>query len=319
MQKILSEIKRAKSIAIFSHINPDPDAIGSALALKLALEKSGKKVGLFCDAELNADFAFLEDYKNYNQEKLDGFELYVSVDVSADNMLGKFEKDFKCFSNTIKIDHHEIGNDFAKLSYVKFESACAIVVFELLNGLKTKIDSDIATRLYFAICGDTGIFHNNNTDSKTFLVCSKLVSMGAKVQWVYDNFFDKKTVSNVFLTSNALLNASLDDKLKYAIMVVSLNDYKKFNATETDSLGNLPNTFLNCGYKIAVILKEKSDCIRCSFRSKDGYNVSLLAGIFGGGGHKNAAGCTIFASLKQAESMVRREIELFLKEKTNEN
>ena len=312
MHEIISILKKANRIALFSHVNPDPDTIGSTLALKLALEKMGKKVSVFCDAENMSDFDFLTS-GIYNADELSGFDLFVSVDVSAGNMLGKFEEAFCSFEKTIKIDHHSSGNDFASKQIVVTESACAVLIFDLIKKLKVNIDGEIATCLYFGICGDTGVFRNTNIDSKTFLVCSELLACGADYKKVYREFFDKQTIENVLISSNALLNAKLDADKNYAIMQVSSGDYKKFNATENESLGNLPNVLLNCGYKIAVILKQKDDCIRCSFRSQPEYDVSKIAVTFGGGGHKNASGCSIFESLTKAKDMVEEKIKKYLR------
>ena len=314
MREIVKAIKKSKNIAIFSHKSPDPDAIGSALALKSALEKIGKKVGLFCDDEMTGNFGFLMGFEEYNTKNLEGFDLFISVDVASSQLLGKFEEQFVNFANNIKIDHHASGSEFAKVELVNHESACAIVIFELIEALKIKIDSNIATDIYFGICGDTGIFRNNNTDSKTFLVCSELLKLGAEYRKVYSEFFDKRTIENLFLTSNAILNAIINDDEKYAIMSVSTEDYEKFGANESESIGNLPNVFLNCGYKIAAILKQKTDGIHVSFRSKFDFDVSKIAEKFGGGGHKNASGCSIIDSIQNAENMVEKEIKNYLKE-----
>ena len=314
MHKIVSTLKKAKTIALFSHVSPDPDTVGSTLALKLALEKQGKKVEIFCDSETFDDYKFLHYADCYNKSNLEGFDLFVAVDVASNSMLGKFEKNFIDFENTLKIDHHGIGNDYARINYVAKESACALVVFDIIKALKVKIDSFIATCLYFGICGDTGVFRNSNTDSKTFSVCSELLSLGADHLFVYREFFDKRTVGNVLLTSNAVLNAEINDKEKFVVMTVSREDFEKFKTTENESLGNVPKVFLNCGYKIAVILKQKEDGIHCSFRSLPEYDVSGIAAVFGGGGHKNASGCTIVVELKKAKKMVESEIKKYLKE-----
>lgn len=313
MKECLKLIKKAKKIAIFSHESPDPDTIGSSLALCRCLESLGKEVGLFCGCEMTDNYNFLEYYVRYNTRNLEDYDLFIAVDVASDNKLGTFSEDFLAFSNTIKIDHHAIGTDFARINVVKTYSACAILIYEIAKLLKVKITQEIATELYFGICGDTSIFRNNNTDSKTFEVCAELFKAGADYRKVYGEFFDKKTVNFVKLTSNALLNASINDEYKFVSMVISASDYKKFEVSDQDDFGNLPKTYLNCGYKIAVIFKEKQDGIHCSFRSKFEYDVAKIAEVFGGGGHKNASGCNIKKSLKQAVKDVEEEIINYLK------
>lgn len=316
MKKIIKSLKKAEKIALFSHSNPDPDTIGSTLAIYSALIKMGKDVDLFCDAEKNENYNFLEDYKLYNREIDENkkYDLYFAVDIASESMFTGFAEFFVGQENTIRLDHHISGSNYAKINYVKPESACAIVVYNLLNKMRVKIDSKIATCLYFAICGDTGIFRNNNTDSVTFKVCSELLEKGAEIRKVYNEFFDKKTVPYIKLTSNILLNAKLNDKNKYAILKVTAKDYEYFGASSNENVSNLPHSYLNAGYNVAVILKEREDGIHCSLRSKVEFDCSKIAEKFGGGGHKNAAGCLIEKDIDQAEKLIEKEIKDYLKQ-----
>lgn len=313
MRDIIKLIKHSKKIALFSHSNPDPDTIGSTLALYEALVSLKKDVSIFCDVENGENYAFLEYYDRYNTSDLEGYDLFVSVDVPTNTMLGKFEEAFVNFSKTMRLDHHANGADFSKTKLIKTYSACAILIYEVIKKLKVKITSSMATALYFGICGDTGMFRNSNTDSKTFAVCAELMEAGAEVRRVYAEFFDKRNVPNVKLTSSTILNAKINDELKYVIMTVSKEDFEKFGVPQSENIGNLPNTYLNCGYKLAVILKEREDGIHCSFRSKFEYDCSVVAAKFGGGGHKNASGCAINETLDTATDMVEKEIQEFLK------
>lgn len=313
MKKIIKLIKQAKTIALFSHENPDPDTVGSTLALKLILEKLGKKVSIFCDHEKNDNYMFLNGYEQYNLSENMNYELFIAVDVADSAMLAKYEQMFLTHENTIRLDHHISGKNYAKNNLMMPYSACSILIYYLSKKLRVKIDSDIATRLYFGICGDTGIFRNNNTDSETFLVCSELLKYGAEPRRVYAEFFDKKTVPWIKLTSSALLNAKIDDKNKFVIMSVAKSDYENFGAKASENIGNLPHSYLNAGYKIAGILKERDDGIHCSLRSKYEYDCSKIAEKFDGGGHKNASGCKFDTDLATAEKQLASEIKKYLK------
>lgn len=314
MNKYIKLIKKAKKIALFSHAGPDPDTVGSTLAMFRTLSQMGKYVDLFCEDNLPENYCFLIDSKNYNTKefKSDEYDLLVAIDTAGPNMLGVYLEEFLKHNNTLRIDHHIKGEFNALNNIVKPYSACAILIYEIIKKLRAKIDTETATCLYFAICGDTGIFRNNNTDSLTFKIASELLNLGAEMRRVYTDFFDKKTVPYLKLTSNALLNAELNDELKYAVMTVSKADFEKFEASTDETVGNLPNTYLNCGYKVASILKEKDDGIHCSFRSKFEYDCSIIASKFGGGGHKNAAGCLIEKSLDDAKKDVIDAIKQYL-------
>lgn len=313
MKQIISLLSKYNSFAIFSHENPDPDTIGSTLALKDILEQFGKKVTLFCESKIPETYFLFEDAGQYC-DNYETAECLISVDVASSHMLGRFESIFLNFDQTIRIDHHISGDNFAKYNLVKPYSACAILIYELVKKLKAGITPVIATKLYFAICGDTSIFKNSNTDSLTFKVASELLKLGANINKVYDEFFDKKTIPYVKMSSHLLEKAIIEENLGYAVLVAKKEDFENYNLDpQNDNLGNLPKTYLSCGLKIAVILKEKEDGIHCSFRSKLDYDVSNLAQQFGGGGHKNASGCLINSSTDVAINEVVKVIENYLK------
>ena len=320
MKEIVKKLKNSKKIALFSHQSPDPDTIGSTLALKNILVSMGKDVSVFCCDNVPSDYDFVGGKAYFcDQENFDGnlgsFDLLVAVDVADKKMLGKFEESFISHPNTLKIDHHKTSENFAKENYVSLKSATALIIYELSKKLKVKLSGQVATQLYFAICGDTSIFRNNNTDAETLFVAAKLIELGAENQKVLSEFFDKRTIGEVLMTSTLLLSSEIDEKLGFAIMVAEKKDYEKFGINpENDRLSNLPNTLLSTGLKISVILKEKSDGIHCSFRSKQGFDVSKIAGKFGGGGHTNAAGCTVSKPLSQAKRDVADEIKNYFKE-----
>lgn len=318
MRKVIKQLKKAQTIALFSHSSPDPDTIGSTIALFLALKQMGKNVSLFCSGELPTNFAFIEEYSLYNKS-FETYDLLVSVDTARSSMLGDFEERFLSHPNTARVDHHTGGEDYAKVNLVKHHSACAVLIFNLLKKAKAKITPKIATLLYFALAGDTGLFRNSGADAESFLIASKLIDFGADKNMIMKEYFDKKTVPFVQLTSSCLLNADINKKLGFVIMTASLDDYKKFGATVNENVGNLPNTYLACGFKIAVILKEKEDGISCSFRSAPDIDVSKIAEVFGGGGHKNAAGCLIEKTMAKAKADVKKAIKEYLSQGGNIN
>lgn len=315
MKKYIKVLKQSNSVALFSHENPDADTIGSTIALRRILMALGKQVDMFCESEIPSSYHFLEETKLYNK-RFRNYDLLVSVDTATETMLGKFKDMFLDFPNTLKVDHHPNGSSYAKRNHVRTYSACAIVVYEIAKSLKVKIDEETATALYFGICGDTGIFRNSNTNSQTFMVAADLMECGANIRRVYNNFFDKKTVPVVKITSDSLLNAKVNDTFGYAMLFAPKENYEKYGVDpKVDPLGNTPNTYLSCGYKLAVILKEKDDGVHCSLRSKPEYDVSKIAGVFGGGGHKNASGCIIAKSLQEAELDMKIAIENYFRGK----
>ena len=187
MKDYVKLLKKSKKIALFSHENPDPDTMGSTIALCKMLRQKGKEVCLFCESDIPENYFFMEEAKEYNKVELDdSFDLLCAVDVPIKDKLGKFIDVFMNHSNTLRIDHHLTGENFAKVNFVELQSACSVIIFDLAKKLGVKIDESIANAIYLAICGDTGTFHYNNTDSKTFDVCAKLLKMGANIRFVYE-------------------------------------------------------------------------------------------------------------------------------------
>ncbi len=318
MEKMLKTLKEAKRVALFCHVSPDPDTIGSTLALKRVLKSIGIEAFAFCPEPLAKDYGFLADFEQFDAEPDDKFDLVVGVDVASRYRLGKYEELFKNHNNTLKIDHHEISEDYAKVNFVEICAATAMIVVKIAENLKAKIDEKSASLLYFALCGDTGIFKYNNTTSSVFLTAAKLLELGADKTKIYADFFDKRHENEVKMSAFVLLDADLYEDIGYALLRASYKTYKKFGTTpEECDLSNLPHTYLCCGYKIGAILKEKLDGIHVSLRSAEDYNVAKIGEVFGGGGHKNAAGFVLKTSMKKAEKLVKAEIERYLKEKEN--
>lgn len=315
MTNFVKQIKKAKRIALFSHISPDPDTIGSTLAFRRILVSLGKDVDVFCTDDIPEDYNFYDDFKLYAGEPSGQYDLLIAVDVASAYRLGKYEEMFMAHENTLKIDHHQESDDFAKVNYVKILSATAVIIFDLSKKLRAKIDKTTASLLYMALCGDTGVFRYTNTDSKTFEVAAALASHGAEIRKVYSEFFDKKKKNGVMFNSHLLLGAEFYDKYGFALMTATAEDYKKFKIDPAkDNISNLPHTLLSCGYKIAGVIKEKPDGIHVSLRSKFEYDVSKIGAKFGGGGHKNAAGFYVDLPLADAKKALEKEIKKYLKE-----
>ena len=309
--EILSKIKQAKTIALFTHSSPDPDAIGSILTFYEIIKQLGKEADMFCGDKPDK-FLFLPNYEKLNPE-LKEYDLLITLDTGGPSQLDDYEQYFLSHENTIRIDHHENGKAFAKLNLMVPESSCTVLIFDIIKLFKLKVTPLMATYMYFGICGDTGVFKFSNTDSKTFEVSAKLLKFGADIKKVYDEYFEKTSVSRIKLVANIMLNSKINDEVGYVILKVKLKDYEKYGATIDENLSNLPNEFLNCGYKFAAILKEREDKISCSFRSKNRYDCSIVASKFGGGGHTYAAACSFQESIESVEKKLEKEIIKYIK------
>ena len=305
INKIVNAIKQSKNIAIFSHINSDPDAVGSCIALKLMLEQYDKNVDVFIEEPISTNFEFMGINDHINKNKFKNYDLSIGLDCPNTKRFGKYQKVFYKAKNSINIDHHPDNEKFAKLNFVDSnKSSTCSILFLAFTKLKLNISSGIATCLYAGICGDTGRFKNSNTKSEDFYNCGDLVSVGAEIDKVNENFCKMK-INEFNLLKLALGKAKFLCENRFAYIFLSIADLKSVDCSMEntrfliDYLRNIDSV------KIAVVMtQEKVDECRVSIRSKDNYNAQNVAKCFGGGGHIMASGCRIFCEFDKAQERI---------------
>ena len=176
--EILEFLNKAQDIALFCHTNPDGDALGSTLALALALEKAGKKVSLYCDCAVPQKYIFLKGSDKFRFPTKTAHEAAISVDCSSLDRLGKCTKCFLAARKRAAVDHHASFERFTDTCFVDSKaSACAELVFEFIKQMGM-LDSDIAALLFGAIVTDSGCFAFSNVTGKTHMIAAELMSYG---------------------------------------------------------------------------------------------------------------------------------------------
>lgn len=305
-------INVANNIAIFTHISPDCDAIGSCMALQKGLTHMGKNVTCFAKDELTKNQLLIFDNPKFSKGDCDfsKFDLCISVDASSFGLLGDYAEGFKNHKNTIVFDHHQSNKMFATEHYVSsgFSSCCEIVM-HFLCFLKVEITKDMASMLYSGVSADTNSFINSNVTYQTFANATKLVRLGANVNKV--NELQYKNRTRIEVLCKKFLWTNLKFKNDIAFCSVSFEDLKSMNAKKSDC-----DTFSNdllgidgVNYSFALIEENKGE-IKLSMRSKAGYDVQKIAFQLGGGGHICASGAKIYnKTLSQAEEIVLSLIE----------
>lgn len=299
--KIINIIKSSNDIAIFMHINPDGDALGSSLAMYTFLKKLGKNVHCFTPGLTNIiqpKFLFLTNVDAYNKELSPNYELAIALDCGDAARLS--EENFKVFKKAktkIVIDHHESHESFSPLTLLEANSASTTqIVYKLLKMYdKNNIDYDIALQLYTGLVTDSGSFSYSSTSSQTHKIAAELLEYGIDAGHVSRKVM-KDTPYNVFNLKNRVLS-----KTKFysdnQIAVINFNpeDFQSTQTTESDTEGLINNILDIDSVEIAIAIAEVKDkAYKVSIRSKDKVKASDIAGIFGGGGHANAAGCRVY-------------------------
>lgn len=298
-KNIVKTLLNSKRIAIFIHINPDGDCLGSASALKQALVSLNKTVDIFSDSIVPENYNFIKyvtDIKH--DDEVAGYDLHVAVDCSDLKRLGKYSKFFNKIENTICIDHHKTKSDYAKLIHNEIVSSAALIIYHYIKDF-SKIDKDIACALYAGISSDTGCFMHQNTTSEALRISAELIDYGFDLYEANENLFKYTTLSKFKLTKKAYETAEFFANGKIGMFKLTKADMTETGADISDTTGlvNLITNVNSCQIGI-IIYEEESGLFRCSLRSKGNIDVSLVAEEFGGGGHVNAAGCNIFGCLK---------------------
>jgi phosphoesterase RecJ-like protein len=305
-------IKQSQNIAIFVHLNPDGDAIGSMLSLGLGLEKIGKKISFISNDPLPDIYKSLpgaQKVKNNSKAQLD---LAIAVDCGTAKVLGDSFDLFKEAKTTVAIDHHRYREGFADIGLVD-QRAAAVgeLIYFLLEELRVKIDSAIAQNLLTSVIVETNSFRLPSVRSLTFEICANLLKSGVDFSKLSDSIYWSKSKQTAILSSICMMRAKYLAKGKIIWSRVTLYDLKE-NSGKDQDLDAFANEMLTIKeVQLAIFFRQKdSNTLRVSLRSKEKYNVALLAEQFGGGGHFDSAGCIIDNQRQQVNQLLEKAVEL---------
>ncbi len=304
-------LKAAKKLVIVSHVSPDGDTLGSSLALMHALRMLGKEVIMNVDDDISTVYSFLPgiaEYRRFAPDESVDADLLVIVDASSADRAGNALEVVKSPA-VLNIDHHKTNTQFADYLYLDSDAAAtAEIIYSLLLEMGIKLTRDIATCIYEGIYTDTGSFKYSNTTSNTLKTAADLLKYGVNPSLISDNM-ELKSRSQVEMLRKVLetLTFLKDGKIAYIEIPLELYDHN----VETDAFISYPRYVE--GVEIALLFKQvEENLTRVSFRSKE-IDVAKIALSFGGGGHKKAAGCSIYAPLKEAEKVILEAVgELFV-------
>lgn len=311
LAKIVEQIELAKHILIIIHQDPDGDTIASSLALIHALDQLNKDALIAGKDGVPPVFSFLPGIQRIARDYLAGdYDLILVLDCGDLKRTG-FPDRLKAFANhkrkLINIDHHR-KSDLHKVANITWfdeqAPATAQMIYELILALNLKITTSIATCLLCGLYTDTGGFKHANTSSKTLKLAGLLMEKGAKLKQISNNLGNHKSMAALKLWGTALSRVKRIDNLGLVSSVITLDDLESAHATNQDLAGlvNLINSA--SGARAAMLFSQiDQQTIKVSLRTeRSDVDCSRLAEIFGGGGHKKAAGFTIAGKIRQSKS-----------------
>lgn len=309
---IISKIKEVKTLAILPHVSIDGDALGSSIALAYAVKELGIEPVIYIEEEIPSSYGFLpgiEFTKVYQGEK-ENYDLVLALDTGDTGRLGKRIDIFNAASYTINIDHHMTNTEFADLNYVQTSSsATGEIIYQFIKMMGIPLTKEISTCIYVAIATDTGGFRYSNTTSITHQIISDLINNGVDVAEVSQLLFETVSLSKTKLTGMAVQTLEILENGKVAFITVTESMIKDADAKEEDCDG-IVNIGRNIkGVEVAVLVREnENESYKINLRSKKYVDVSIIANKLGGGGHKNAAGCTIEGNMEDIKQILLKEI-----------
>ena len=305
VRRICDEILRRQRFLLTSHARPDGDSIGSQLAMAFALDALGKDVRI-----VNADPA-PDHYQDF--PGMDRIEIAAHVSADADAVIVMECSDLSRAGVSglegeflINIDHHAGNKLYGAVNWHdESAAACGEMVFDVIRELRVPLNLEIATHIYLAILTDTGSFHHSNITPRTFDVCRQTVEAGVNPAAMARRVFDSNSFGKLKLIGALLDSMQLADEGRLAILYMDDAMLSGCGCTHNDTEGliNLPLTAREIQAVVFFKVGPSGD-VRVSMRSKYDVDVRAVAGRFGGGGHKNAAGFTVIEPLDQVRPRI---------------
>lgn len=301
IEEIVKQLNKSSKLAVFCHARPDGDALGSGLALTLALKNLGKTVCMCCEDVPPEKFSFISATELVKTTLPDGeYDAFVCVDCADVTRLGIFAKRFTKFKKTtINIDHHISNSGFAAYNYVDVCPASCEIVTRIFRAAGWEISKEIANLLMLGLITDSGNFTHQDVTAQTFETAAHLRGCGADVNTLNYNLFSRQPKERALLSGRVMnkIRFALEDKLTF--IVIPMKDMEECGADKSLTEGFVDFPLTIDGVEVSISLLEfKKEQYKASLRSKGKVNVNAVAATFGGGGHVLASGCMLFGTLE---------------------
>ena len=322
---ILAEIKKAKSILLHCHPSPDPDSVGSALAMKFAVEQLGKKATVIRgDSQFPKGFGHFpgaNDIVNQNffETDLSKYDLFIILDSARKEMISRRgQVEFPGTMMTIVIDHHQSNSQFAKINLIEpsYPANC-LLLYDIFKLWSIRMTPEIAANLFIGSYSDTGGFKYAGVGPEAYATIAELVRYIPNVSKLITTMENSNTREFLVFDAAALSSIAVYGHGRLAISTVPLSFIKDKNISMSDVRTNEVSSFMltvAAWDVVAAAVEIEPNVIKFSFRSKDPdkFDVARLAQELGGGGHKAAAGLILNASMTEAiKKVVEKAEELY--------
>ena len=317
LEQIANRIKSAKSVLIMTHMRPDGDAFGSALALSSALDGLGIANEVCVETDIPSNLAFINGIDRVKKVPTKPYDLLVTVDCSDEQRLGGLQDEFLSAKrkkiDTVNIDHHISNNGFAKYDFVRECSANCMNVAALIADMGAPFDKKTAEYLLIGLLTDSGNFAHDDVNEETLLLAAKLVKAGADMHHLNYMLFKRQSKARALLYARTMSGMRFYHDNRFAAIIVT-----KKNMEECGADAGMTEGFVDFPLNVdtvevaASLLEMKKGQYKISLRSKSYVDVNRLAGCYGGGGHVRAAGCMLFGDLEDVLDRLSYTVSQYL-------
>jgi phosphoesterase RecJ-like protein len=306
--RLLRILRERETFLVTSHARPDGDAIGSALGLQHLLESMGKRVTVVFADLIPSMYHCLPGVNRILHKLPQGPLPEVAVLLECDSIertgFARIEAEM-----IVNIDHHQSGRNFGDVNWIDPE-ACAVgaMVYDLAVASGEAITPAMASCLYTAVLTDTGSFTYASTDAATFGLAEHLLERGADANGITQSIYFSNPESKLRVLGAALINMEIDGEIAWTF--VGRTEMESTGAIAEDCEGIVNHLIGIAGVRAALFLREMpaGGCFRLNLRSKGSVDVAEVAERFGGGGHRNASGCTVDGSLAEVAARMVNEL-----------
>ena len=308
-EQIRHTLDAAQQIVVASHVRPDGDAYGCIIAMALYLRSLGKDVQVWNEEGMTDKFRYLPecDLVTLPSEGKHDFDVFLALDTSTKERLGRVLKSTGNVGTWINIDHHVSNHRYADLNYIDDASpATGQILYDYFQSVGAEITPAIAGNLYAAISTDTGSFQYEKTTPATFRTAADLVEKGVNVPDLSRAMYDNHPRRRLELLKALLNSACFTCEDRVASFSLTLKTAKDLGVLPEDNEGLIDHLRGVESVQVAVFFEELPEGkVRVSMRSKEPrFDVCKICALFGGGGHPQAAGARLPGPLNEAEQKV---------------
>jgi phosphoesterase RecJ-like protein len=318
-EHVLAELRGAEKFVVVTHENPDGDALGSLIAMQEVLSALGKNSAMFIDA---AEFPLPHEYQFFPLAGLvesppEDLDERTIVFLDCGNLERNPAEAFqRPGAHILNIDHHHDNTRFGTVNHVVPEASCtAEIVWDLMHGLGVKPTVGAAEALYVGLITDTGRFMYQNTTARAHLMAAELIEAGVDVHEIYRRVYEGVPYGKLALLARGLANVERYDDGRLTVTGLSRSDFVQTGAEESYTEGVVDHLRAVEGTAVAALVRDRmgdtdGERVRkVSLRSSDErVDVSRIARLQGGGGHRQAAGFSTALEWEQLVAFLREEV-----------